>query len=232
MKNPTILTKHKNSLLSIIQESGLDPNIFTAKDTTIDEDDYFVIRLANSQILFGARPWEASFTSFNYRHSLFRLGFQINAPRYAENFVFLASRFKEWLESIVKPYLDDVATPDLWRILEETRTHTRDKSVTPEDFESFSEDEKLGIRLSLKDFRLLIVKNFKLNREELQVIDARLKYLSDAVEKHNKFDWKGIAINTVIAIIIALSLDPEQGNKLFQLFKQVFSHIIYLLPSA
>jgi hypothetical protein len=78
----------------------------------------------------------------------------------------------------------------------------------------------------------LIIKNFKPNKEELEVVDARLKYLSDAMEKHNKFDWKGIAINTVIAITIALSLNPEQGNKLFQLFKQVFAAVIYLLPSA
>jgi hypothetical protein len=78
----------------------------------------------------------------------------------------------------------------------------------------------------------LIVNNFNPNKEELELINARLKYLSDAVDKHNKFDWKGIAINTVIAIIIALSLSPEQGNQLFHLFRQVFSNLIYLLPQT
>lgn len=232
MSKSTILRKHKNNLLSIIQESGLDPNIFTARDRAIDETDYFVIALADSNIVFGVTMWERDFTSFRCRHSEFRGDFPLSSTLYLGDFTSLVSRFKNWLENVVKPYLDDVNTPDLWRILEETRTYTRDKIGTPEDFKSFSNEEKLQVRLSINDFRLLIIKNFNPRKEALDSVDARLKYLSDAVEKHNKFDWKGIAINTVLAIIIALSLSPEQGNKLFQLFKEVFSHIIYLLPSA
>ena len=75
----------------------------------------------------------------------------------------------------------------------------------------------------------MIVQNFDPNKEELESINARLEYLSDAMDKHNRFDWKGIAINTVIAITVALSLNPEQASQLFQLFRQVFSNLIYLL---
>ncbi|MFH1639569.1 MAG: hypothetical protein ABIB93_04575 [Chloroflexota bacterium] len=96
-------------------------------------------------------------------------------------------------------------------------------------FYLFSDEEKRQIRLCLNDFRLLIMQNFRPHKEALESIDARLKYLSDAMDKHNKFDWKGIAINTVIAIAVALSLNHEQGIRLFQLFGKVFSNILYLL---
>lgn len=225
-----ILTKYKNNLLAIIQESGLEPNLFIAKETVINKDKYFTISLRDSKILFAVRPYFREFTRFYHRYSQFRADFGMTGEYYATNFDYLAEIFKKWLEEVVKPYLDDVNTPDLWLTLEENRSRTKDKTATPEDFESFSDEEKLQIRLSLNDFRLLVVKNFKPNKEELHTIDARLKYLSDAMDKHNKFDWKGIAINTAIAIGIALSLNPEQGSKLLHLFTQVFSHIIYLLP--
>lgn len=227
-----ILTKYKNNLLAIIQESGLDPNLFITKEEVINKTKYFTISLRDSKILFAVRPYMESFTIFYRRYSRFRADFSVTDDSYSSDFGSLAETFKSWLEEVVKPYLDDISTPDLWQTLEENRTRTKDKTATLEDFEAFSDEEKIQIRLSLNDFRLLIVKNFKPNKEELVAIDTRLKYLSNAMDKHNKFDWKGITINTVIAISIALSLNPEQGSKLFHLFTQVFSHIIYLLPSA
>ncbi len=225
-----ILKKYKNNLLTIIQESGLDPNLFTAEDGTIGKLDFFIIQLRDSPICFAVKPWGGSFDEFQYRSSLFVSDFSLDNLAYASNIQSLHSIFKEWLNSVVIPYLDEVSTPDLWQILEETRSRTKDELGTPEDFNSFSDEEKIQIRLSLDDFRLLIIENFNPHQEELKAVDGRLKYLSDAIDKHNKFDWKGIAINTVIAIAIALSLNPEQGGQLLQLFKQIFSNVLYLLP--
>ncbi len=225
-----ILTKYRNNLLSIIQESGLDPNLFVAKEKIIDNEKHFTIDLRDSKILYAVQPYRGSFSTFSRSYSQFRADFSMTGQTPYSGFDVLAKDFKVWLEEVVKPYLDNLNTPDLWQILEENRTHIKSELATPRDFEPFSAEEKIRIRLSLNDFRLLIVQNFKPNKEELESIDARLKYLSDAVDKHNKFDWKGIAINTVIAIIIALSLSPEQGRQLFQLFKQVFSRVLYFLP--
>ncbi len=182
--------------------------------------------------MFAIRPHTPAFDEFWYRHSLFRQNFPIATDEYSSTWDYITQIFGAWLNGVVKPHLDEISTPDLWHILQETRSYTKHELGTPKDFESFSAEENTQIRLSINDFRLLIVENFNPNNEELKAIDTRLKYLSDALDKHNKFDWKGIAINTVIAIIIALSLNQEQGNQLFQLFKQVFSNFLYLLASA
>jgi hypothetical protein len=229
MDKITILTKYKNELLSIIQESGLDPNLFIAKEEVINNVKHFVISVRDSQIIFTVKDYLESFYSFSCQYSQFNANFSTTSD-YPQNFDSLAGILKEWLEETVKPYLDEINTPNLWQILEQNRIRTKDKIGTPEDFKLFSEDEKCQIRLSITDFRLSIIKNFEPNKEVLDSIDARLKYLSEAVDKHNKFDWKGIAINTVIAITIALALNPEQSSKLFHLFQQVFTQILYLLP--
>ena len=225
-----ILKKYKNNLLTIIQESGLDPNLFTAEDGTIDKVDFFIISLRDSQIRFAVKPYEGDFNRFLYCFSVFCADFPIGQTLFSPDIDNLTTKFNEWLNGVVKPYLDDVSTPDLWHILQENRSRTKYKFGTPEDFKSFSDEEKTRIRLSLNDFRLLIVENFNPNQEELKSVDARLEYLSDAIDKHNKFDWRGIAIATVLNISIALSLNPERGNQLLQLFKQIFSNVLYLLP--
>ena len=129
---------------------------------------------------------------------------------------------------MVRPYLDDMNTPDLWGILEATRSHAKAELGTPEDFQPFSDEEKRRIKLSINDFCLSVQEKFDPTQEKLNVIDARLKYLSDALDKHNKFDWNGIAINTVMAISIALLLDTHHREQLIQLFKQAFSNALYL----
>ena len=64
-----ILKKYKNNLLAIIQESGLEPNLFIAKDEVIDKIEYFIISTVILQLLLlGVKPHEeASFNNFMYQ---------------------------------------------------------------------------------------------------------------------------------------------------------------------
>jgi len=59
----------------------------------------------------------------------------------------------------------------------------------------------------------------------MESIDDRLDYLTQAVDRLNKFDWKSLLISTIISISVALSFDTEKGKQLFNLFKQVFDVI-------
>ena len=45
----------------------------------------------------------------------------------------------------------------------------------------------------------------------------------------NKYDWKSLAVTTLISISIALSLDSAKGQLLFILFKKVFSAVKMLV---
>ena len=226
-----ILKKQKNFLLGLIQECGLDPSLFTAKDdVTIDGKDYFVVSVRDSPVRFAVRPYPTSFEESLYRCSQFRDGFLLTSEAYSAGWQgTLANGFKEWLPGVVRPYLDDAATPDMWELLKESGSQTRMATGTPEEFGHFTDEERLRIRLSINEFRLVIINDFGPTKDQIKALDDRLKYLAEALDKHNRFDWKGIAINTAIAIGIALSLDAEQGARLLQLFRQVFSGVLYLL---
>lgn len=209
----------------------MEPGLFSAKDDVMIGDySYFVVTLRDSPLRFAVRPHGGSFENSWHCCSQFRNGFPLSGETYTSDWTTdLGLRFKQWLTQVVTPYLDDIATPDLWELLTGTSSRTRMAVGTPDELENFSDEEKLQIRLAIKDFRLVIINDFGPTKEQIKSIDERLKYLSEALEKHNRFDWKGIAINTAIAIGIALSLNTEQGARLLQLFRQIFSNVLYLL---
>lgn len=225
-----ILKKYKNALLGTIKEFDLDPKLFSAEDGLIDTENFFIIRLHNSPLLFAVQPWGIYFDKFGYRHSNFLQGYPLSTRDYSSNFEELHVMFEQWLHSVVIPYLDEINIPDSWQTLEDSFSDTTHGIEAPDDLKPFSEEEKIQLKRSIDELQLSIENNFNLNKKELSAIKKRLKYLSDAIDKHNRFDWKGIAISTAIAISVTLALNPEQTRQLFQLFKEAFENIIYLLP--
>jgi len=225
-----ILQKHKNALLTIIQESDLDPKLFVAEDSTLNKEKFFIIRLRNSPLLYAIRPYERSFSYFESLGSRFVAGFPLEGSGISFGTQPLFDIFKSWLNNVVKPYLDELSTPDLWQALQDTRSEPIRQIESPLDLEPFSEKEKIQLKRSIDELRLSIENNFNLQKKELAATNKLLQHLSDAVDKHNKFDWRGIAINIAFTIATNLALNPEQSRQLFQLFKETFTNIIHLLP--
>lgn len=227
-----LLTSHKNHLLYTIQELGFNPRMFEGEEKTISQQRYFVIKLCNSPHRFAVRSPSNSYDRFLYRHTKFTksaelTSYEASADGYNTE---LTEAFKKWLEQVVRRYLDESKAPNLWETLKITESLIQPSVPDTTEFASFSEDEIVQIKFGLNEFRLLIIKKHNPTPDDLKVIDNRLQYLSEALDKHNKFDWKSIAVTTVITISIALSLDTQQGMELFDLFKQVFSTMLYLLP--
>jgi hypothetical protein len=224
-----ILTRYKNTLLTIIQESGLDPKLFTAEASTISKEQFFIIRLRNSPIFYAIRPYQRSFSSFESFGSQFAAGFPSGGSIISVQTQHLFDTFKDWLNDVVKPYLAEVITPDLWQTLQDTLSDAAPETEALHYFEPFSEEEKNQLRLSIKEFRISIVNNFNPPKEYQDTIDSHLKDFSDAIDKQNKFAFNLMAIQLVTKIAIDLALNPEQFNQLLQLFKYIFSHISHLL---
>jgi hypothetical protein len=83
--------------------------------------------------------------------------------------------------------------------------------------------------MAINELKLLIHKNMETSEEEQELVNNRLEYLIEAMNRLNKFDWKSVAISTIMSISIALSLDTSKGQMLFDLFKKVFSIIPMLM---
>jgi len=221
-----VLKKYRNRLLQVIQEAGLDPKIFHTEE---GKEGSFIVQLIDTQLSFKTTTSLNDFNRLKFTCVLF----QPNFPKLIPSTEWMKEDevirdFIYWLENHVKPCIQETAEPDLWKLIESQIPLGTESEISQEDTATFSDDEKTRLRMSLNEYRLLLIKNFEPSREELKVIDDRLKYLSDSVDRLNRMDWRSVAFTALIAISTALALDTDKGRLLFDLFKQVFSGLLQL----
>ena len=137
----------------------------------------------------------------------------------------ILNELQMWLDNNVKAFLRENTEIDLW---EEYKNGEKILDISKIDFDdrtTFSLEERSQIKLAINDLKLLIQRKFEIDNNEKASVNRRLDYLIEASERLNKFDWKSLAISTIMSISITLSLDTVRGQQLFEMFKQLFSMI-------
>lgn len=215
-----MFTSQKNGFLAKIRERGFEPTDFIPREIK----DSFTLNFKDSPLWFSVKP-AGMRIAFTYKQ--FVPGY-IAVGGEATDIGEIYGIFSEWLATHVKGYLEEEAIPDLWGQLNEERAVISEGMFSGAESESFSEEEKAQIKLSLGQFQLLIKEAFNPSSDQIVVIEERLSYLAEGVDRLNKFDWKSILASSIINIATALSLNTEQGKALFHLAKQAFTHIVYL----
>lgn len=226
-----MLRRYRNAFLQRILAAGLDPALFESDDN-IDEREHpgFEIRLKGANLLFVARNPEGDFEAFDYWFTRFGAGFPYSPTHPDNGYTTIGptlDAFDSWLSNHVLPYLEDQSLPDLWSQAESSQTLLSRIGSSDKDY--FTEDEKQLLRAAMSTFRVLVDNNFSPTPQESASLDQQLQYLGDAVDRLNRFDWKGTALNTLIGITLTLSLDVERGRQLFGLFQQAFAYALHLL---
>ncbi len=171
------------------------------------------------------------FDEFDYLFVEFAAGYPWTDVRPDQGYVpfeTVVAVFREWLATDVAPHLEDEALPDLWSQVNEARTMLSQVGQ-PRAGEQFTDDEKTQVRVAIQQFQVLVFKTFEPPPAEQAVVAQQLERLASSVDRLDKFDWQGVALNTLISIGITLSLDTEKGRILFGLFQQALSYALHLL---
>jgi hypothetical protein len=221
-----MLKSFKNRLFIIIEESGLSHDLFSLEET----QDILNIHLIDSQLNFSLKQGSDDFNKFTYKLILFRPGFPMMDSSGELDIEDIEKWFTVWINSEVISCLEEVKLPDLWTQYADYIGEISTFRNSEYEYEEFSDDEKMEIKGSINNFRLLIIENYHPNEEQLEEINERLDYISQAVDRLNRADWKLVALSTVIGIATNLAVDIEGGRKLFGLFQEAFSYLIQLLP--
>ncbi len=229
-----MLKKYKNDLLRLIEEANLGPAQFTASEDNTGTSSKFIVEYNKTghrcHIIVNPNSYHIFWINYTTYNPGFPWRFGENPQKqiYNSNIEAVEHSFNEWLEE-VKKYIEESFTPDLWEQLENQKQLVTPLGIIDIDTKFFDEDEKAQIRLVVGEFFQQLNETFKPTDNQLQLINDRLDYLIKSTDRLNHFDWKAITLNTIIAITATLSLDTEKGRQLFELFKKVFSKIVYLL---
>lgn len=229
-----MLKKYKNGFMDIIQSQGLNPADFNTSEDEYGADCIFRIRFMDTGLVFVLSHRVDQWHQFRLDWTTFDDCFPPDRScGMRAGITLVYDHFRKWLMEQVKPCAYEITQPDLWQQLQQQKQLVSADPLTDYETSPFTEPEKEQLRVSVQQFRVLILESFSPTQEQLQAIDQKLDYLAAAVDRPiNRFDWKGIALSTVIAIGIQLTLDTDRGRQLFELFKQALAVVLHLLPES
>lgn len=223
-----VLKKHKNMLLQCIQEAELDPQDFSGKEEQTNGDTWFELKYKDTPLWYAVKRHEHDYGLGYVFKTLFKPGLPRAAPS-PMAWQHVEQDFSIWLETDLKEYLNEVNGPDLWAQIPSQKPVVSDAPVGSDDREQFTKTEQDQLQMSIKEFRQIIIEKHSPNDDQLKLIDDRLDYLSEQVSKLNRINWRSLALATLIAVIIQLTLSTEQGKELFELGQRIFSNVVLLL---
>ncbi len=222
-----MLKKYKNGFIDIIKEYGLDPSVFIGEEVQhANLDSVFIIRVAGTELTFETRNLPDNPDGFDCR---FNRSPSARNPETESSYTqgtrpikIIYGYFRKWLTDYALPYISDLSEPDLWSQIGGSLQPAGHLLIGDPEPRQFSAAEKQQMKLSMEEFRSLVAERFGPSADALSVIDERLSYLSDAAERLNRFDWRGVALSSLISISTALYLNTQEGKELFEIFKHVF----------
>lgn len=227
-----MLTKYKNQLFDSIKESTFALNQFKYEEFKSDGNYISRINYIDTPFYFYTKNPSNSYKHFQYKYTTFSPGYESTDYIPNNRWVGIDSilrSFRGWLDKDISEYLAENVAIDLWTEFKNTGSSLNLNNIDFDDKDSFTVEEQKQINLALDELKLLIKDNFKTNQEQQSNVNNRLDYLIEGSKRLNKVDWKSIAISTMISISIALTLDAEQGQLLFSLFKKVINALPKLI---
>lgn len=220
--------KFKNDIFNYLSANMIEIDKFDL----IEDNNRTEILLKDSPLKFIIGTSPQSYDWLDYQFVTFSPDFALSdiyPPNDWVDFKNVFDGFKSWITNHVEEFIEDGQTYDLWSEYKKGNKSLNFREIEFENQESFSFDEKAQIKMAINELKLLIHKSLEISEEEQQLVNDRLEYLIDAINRLNKFDWKSVAISTIMSISIALTLDTTKGQLLFDLFKKVFSIVPMLI---
>ena len=228
-----MLKRYKNEILAAVQGQGFNPVDFTPIEAGVDGLPAFILRYKNSDLQFIIRNNKDDPHEFDYTYTPFFPGRSAKYVDYCPDeqfagFPFILTALGKWLSSHVHECISEESIPDLWEAVRDGAflSDSGDKDrETPE----FSEQEKVQIKVALVSFERAVIDAFKPSQDQVSALRLQIQYLSEAVSRLNRFDWKSVALSTLIGVCTSLSLDTEKGRHLYGLFQQAMTTVTHLL---
>jgi hypothetical protein len=228
-----MLKRHKNRLLGAFNGSPFIVDDFDANESCdANGVPMFIITYKGSRFKFVVRTSMQSHHDFQFAYTMLAPQYPLSEFQPMDEWVgidVICDVLGWWLKNNLKEYTEDLNIADLWTDLANGLSSSSVSDLEEDDISEFTIEEKRQIRVAIDHFRDRLITEFAPTRERLETVDKRLKYLADALDRLNRFDWKGVLISTMLGISTALSLDTEKGKALLGIAKAVFSKVIGLL---
>ncbi|MCK6074704.1 hypothetical protein [Paenibacillus silvae] len=229
-----MLRKDKNGFIEIIIRNNLEPSDFTVSEEDRDACPTFNIKHNKSPLEFWVRNSKDSYFDYDCNYIPFSPSFEPVGYEPGEgwfnNIDDVYYIFEDWLVQHIKSFTEEQESQDMWKTFTINGSGGFDwESINEESTESFNKVEKEQLLEQISQFRDAIIENYAPNERLLLQIDSKLNYLSESIDRLNKYDWKSLLISTLMGIITTMSLDKSSGHAVITIAKEIFTNGLMLL---
>lgn len=224
-----MLKKYKNQFVEFI--NGFDLGTSDFKINVLDNDEN---NAQNIELVVKNSPFFFRIMSYPENWNLFWVEFKAFKPTFPTeswpvgseymNFEECLTHLEYWKSRHLDEYFEEETRPDLLESFARTKTYNISE-INFDTNEPFLSSEKKIIKSGLEEIKLLIREEFDFTQSQIGIIDNRIKYLEEAIDRLNKTDWKSLLISTILSIIISLALDTNNSEKMIKLFSKIIDNI-------
>lgn len=138
--------------------------------------------------------------------------------------------FNDWLDLLRQ----ELNTPDIWSSVEQGKDLFAYHPTSNESNTPFTKEEQKTItnRLSELQFQLLefIESEGSTSAENLKsirkIVKEQFDYLSDAASRISRVDWKNLALNSIVTIVVTAAFAPDARQVIFQFLMAAFRELL------
>ena len=207
-----ILKTYKNGILKYLLDNNINTLAFVFKEDPeiIDDQTRETFRITHNKTQFSFTIIQAlkRYTHFKIFYNEFKPGNPVSGlepDTWEYEYSQVLNAFKNWFNRDLNPMIEELDSPDILQAIINPRNLI---NVNEIDFNSnslFEQEEIRVLRMGLDEIKNLISDRMKLTNSELSIINDRIDYLSEGIERLSKTDWKNILISTIISIITTLT---------------------------
>lgn len=214
----------KNKIVEYLKKSSYGIDAFDLYDAVGSAPVVTRLNIKGTELFCTITPFPQDFNAYAMMYTKYGPTLpQINpSPRAVLTIDHVIVEIARWLNRDVKQYWEDRNAPDLWEEYKNGARYLKLEELDVDDKQHFTADDQVRIGFAIVDLKLLIKERFDPTEAQLAAVNKKLDYLVETTSRLSKTDWKGVAIGIIASIAIALSLDTQRGQQLWQLFKQVF----------
>ena len=130
--------------------------------------------------------------------------------------------FTDWLKEL-KVELD---TPDLWEIIHKENTLLEAAGIREFENNIISDGELVMIEKGITEIKEFIFRTQSPSEEQKEFIDGRLNYLVESGKRNAKAGWIQLAIGVLIAITLAMGMNPDETREFFKIASAAFRNVL------
>ena len=224
-----MLSSYKFQIKEVIEKSDLEPNLF--EYSTIESK--FRITLKGTPLKFEIEQVQDDFNKFITWKTVYKPDFPMsNSPAHAYTMPQVIGDLNNWLGAVVDNYLNEVQLDNKWNEVEYHSIFKNISTLGIDDKSPLNQEDKKLLKRAVTTIKQDIKEEFNPNSEALKQINYKLDYLTQSVDRLNRFDMKGAILNTLLSVGVNLGVDTQTGGRLVDIFKNAFSIIPSLYETA